>query len=1090
MQKLFLSYLIILSLNLTIQAQSSENWFRQPAVSPDGKWIVFTSQGDLYKVGIQGGSAILLTRNEAYDFAPVWSHDNKMIAFASMRYGNYDIFTIPADGGPAQRITFHSADDIPLDFTPDNKSILFKSNRLDDASNQQFPTGGLSELYLINLDNKKLSQIITTPAEEARYSKDGNTIFFHDLKGYEDPLRKHHTSSVARDVWKYDLKSKQFTQLTNFAGEDRNPVLSPDQQQLYYLSETSGTFNIHKMPAAGGKSEQITKFKTHPIRSLTIGDNGLICFNYHGDIYTLKEGGNAQKININIALDNMDIQVKNMQIQGDASEMALSPNGKEMAFIRRGEVFVTSVKEGTTKRVTNTPEQERSLSFSPDGKSLIYASERNNSWNIYKSSITRKEEKYFFNATTLTEEPVIETDKEEFQPAFSPDGREVAYLEERTTLKVINLASKKTRTIVPGDKNYSYTDGDQHYAWSPDGKWFLVNFLPDNQWISQCGLVSSDGGNEIINLTKSGYGNDEPKWAMDGKMMTWSSDRDGMKNDASWGGESDYYGMFFTKEAFDRYKLSKEDFELLKEEEKDTAKDSTSVKNETDKGSKKDEKKKDEKKKDEKEKPAEPIKIELPGIDDRKVRLTIHSSRLSDAILSKDGEKLYYLARFEKGIDLWQTELRTRETKILAKLGADGVGNITMDKEGKDLFILADGRISKINLEDGKSDPVKMNGDMFLNESAERSYLFNHVWRQVKKKFYVEDLQGVDWDLYKKEYEKKLPAISNNQDFAQLLSELLGELNASHTGARFRPYIANGDRTASLGVFYDLNYNGKGLKINEIMVNGPLAGSKSKVKPGVVIEKVDGIEVENNENQYIALNLKAGKNTLLSLFDPVKNERWDEVVKPINLGEEGGLRYKRWVENCRKIVDSLSGGKVGYVHVAGMNDQSYRVVYEDALGKNGSKKALVVDTRFNGGGWLHDDLATFLAGKKYMDFRPRGQKLGEEPQFKWSRPSAVVMNEGNYSDAHMFPYTYRALGIGKLIGMPVPGTGTAVWWENLQNGMVFGIPQVGMVGLDGKYLENQQLEPDIKVSNDPGVVSKGRDQQLEAAVKELLSQIK
>ena len=173
-----------------------------------------------------------------------------------------------------------------------------------------------------------------------------------------------------------------------------------------------------------------------------------------------------------------------------------------------------------------------------------------------------------------------------------------------------------------------------------------------------------------------------------------------------------------------------------------------------------------------------------------------------------------------------------------------------------------------------------------------------------------------------------------------------------------------------------------------------------------------------------------------------------------------------------------------------MNTESFKVVYEDALGRNGSKKALIVDTRFNGGGWLHDDLATFLAGKKYMTFMPRGQKIGDEPQFKWRRPSAVVMSESNYSDAHMFPYTYHALGIGKLIGMPVPGTGTAVWWETMQNGMVFGIPQIGMLGNDGKFLENNQLEPDIKVANDPGIMSKGRDQQLEAAVKELLVEIK
>jgi C-terminal processing protease CtpA/Prc len=225
-------------------------------------------------------------------------------------------------------------------------------------------------------------------------------------------------------------------------------------------------------------------------------------------------------------------------------------------------------------------------------------------------------------------------------------------------------------------------------------------------------------------------------------------------------------------------------------------------------------------------------------------------------------------------------------------------------------------------------------------------------------------------------------------------------------------------------------------------------------------------------------------------FDPKKDKRWEERVKPISFGRVYQLTYERWVKNCERIVDELSGGTIGYVHVRGMDDRSYRTVYENVLGKHNRKKALIVDTRFNGGGWLHDDLATFLDGEKYLTFMPRGQDLGDEPQFKWKKPSVVVMSEGNYSDAHMFPFTYNALGIGKLIGMPVPGTGTAVWWESLQNGVVFGIPQVGMLTLDGGYLENTQLEPDIKVANEPGVVTTGRDQQLEAAVNELKKQIK
>lgn len=253
-----------------------------------------------------------------------------------------------------------------------------------------------------------------------------------------------------------------------------------------------------------------------------------------------------------------------------------------------------------------------------------------------------------------------------------------------------------------------------------------------------------------------------------------------------------------------------------------------------------------------------------------------------------------------------------------------------------------------------------------------------------------------------------------------------------------------------------------------------------------MIEQIDGQAITGKEDPARLLDRKADRNVLLSLRDPRNGQRWEETVKPITRGAEQELLYHRWVERNRHATDSLSGGRVGYVHVRGMNNSSFKTVYEDVLGKYHDKDALVVDTRYNGGGWLHDDLATFLHGQAYMHFKPRGQDLGTEPQFKWTKPSVVLMNEANYSDAHMFPFIYKALGIGKLVGMPVPGTGTAVWWERLQNGVVFGIPQVGMVDNAGQYLENQQLEPDVRQATAPGQLSTGTDQQLGAAVRLLL----
>ncbi len=1067
--------LAVLLLSLNFLAQESSQWIRFPAISPDGKTIAFSYHGDIHTVPVEGGVATVLTMSEGYDHMPVWSPDGSQIAFASDRHGNFDVFIMPAQGGVSQRLTYHSSSDSPSDFSSDGSRVFFSSSRIDAHTNQQFPSGVLPELYEVSIQGGRVKQVLTTPANNAKMSADGKTLLFQDSKGYEDPLRKHHTSSVTRDIWKYDVDTKTYTQLSTFNGEDLDPEFGMDGTSYYFLSEISGSFNVHKSSISGGSAEQITQFDTHPVRHLSIASDGKLCYGYHGRVYVQTEGEEPRLVEIEIRADLRHLPVETLPVHGSLSEFAVSSNGKEIAFIKRGEVFVSSIKDGTTKRITNTPEQERSVSFSPDGRSLLYASERDASWNLYQTSLSRKEEKYFFNSTLLKETAILVSDKETFQASYSPDGKEVAFLEERTNLKVINLASKEVREIMPGNNNYSYADGDQFYEWSPDSKWFLVNFLRDGQWIDQAGLVNASGKEAVINLTPTGYGAYSPQWMMDGKMITWYSARNGMKNHASWGSEIDFYGMLLTQSAWDEFNLSELEAELLKDEKKEAeAKESEK--------DKKDKKKEDK----EKDKKIEPVELELEGRKNRITRLTTHSSDLGSAIVSKDGSKLYYLAEFEKGYNLWQTDLRTKETKILAPLKAESPGDMQMGPKGEILYVLAGGKLSKVTLADGKIEGVTIQGEMLLDEMAERAYLAEHIWRQAKKKFYRKDMQGVDWDLYKKAYFAKLSDINNNFDFAELMSEMLGELNASHTGAGIWESKPNGDQTASLGVFLDDSHAGDGLKIIEIMDKSPLNKKDSKAKAGHIIQSIDGVKITEDMNYYPLLNRKAGMNILLGMYDPSTKKQWEETVKPISGREEGQLRYERWVENCNRIVEELSDGRLGYVHVRGMNDESFRVVYDDVLGKHYAKEGLIVDTRFNGGGWLHDDLASFLNGEAYFDFRPRGQNLGSEPQFKWTKPSVVVMSESNYSDAHMFPVTYRAMGVGKLVGMPVPGTGTAVWWERLQNGVTFGIPMVGIVDRDGEYLENQQCEPDIKVALDPAVVITGRDQQLEAAVEELL----
>jgi len=1076
--KKLLSFFILNLFVLVIFAQKNPLWMRYPSISPDGKNIAFTYKGDIYKVSVSGGNAIALTQNSAYDYKPVWSPDGKTIAFASDRYGNFDIYTVSSEGGTPKRLTFFSGKEIPSSFSPDGKKILFSASIQDLPENTAFPRGYINELYYVPTEGGRVRQILSTPAEAAQYSKDESKIIYQDSKGPENYWRKHHTSSTTRDIRIFDKNTGKHKILSAFAGEDRTPFFSADEKEIFFLSEQfDNNFNVCKFNISNPEEvTQITNFKKHPVRFLSVSNNDDLCFGYDGEIYVLKKGQSSEKVSINIYSDIKEKSEEYMTETSGARDMDVSPDGKEIVFILRGNVFVTSTEYSTTKQITSTPEQERSVSFSPDGKAILYASERNGHWSVYQTKLVKESETKFVFATELKEEVVVTNDKENYQPKFSPDGKEIAFLEERTELKVINLESKIIRTVLKGSYNYSYTDGDQSYEWSTDSKYFLVSYSPNMLFFNDIALVNADGKSEPENLTLSGYSDSNAKWVLKGNAMIWESDRNGYRSHGSWGSYRDVYAMFFTQDAYNKFKLSKEEYELYKEIEK-------KKKEEEGKKDKKDKKKEDDSKK------IEDIKIEKEGLEDRIARLTINSSSISDAVLSPEGDKLYYLCKFEKSYDLWVNDLRKKETKLALKLSGYS-GSLKIDKDGKNLFLFSGGKIIKISTSDYKKTPVSFKAEYYLNREQERAYMFEHAWRQTYKKFYVENMHGVDWEFYKKEYKKFLPYINNNYDFSELLSEMLGELNASHTGSGYRHKDSKGDKTASLGFFYDMNYIGDGIKISEILEKGPLSRTKTEIKKDYIIEKIDGQKIEANKDFYKLLNHKIGKNVLLTIKNTKTGKTFEEIVKPISLGAENNLLYDRWVKNRRAETEKLSAGKIGYVHVKGMDSRSFRKVYHDLLGRNYKKEAVIIDTRYNHGGWLHDDLATLFSGKKYVDFVPRGHEFGYDPMGKWVKPSIVLMSEGNYSDAHGFPYVYTTLKIGKTVGMPVPGTMTAVWWESLQDrSLFFGIPQVGARDLNGNLLENKQLEPDYKVENEYDVIIKNRDQQLEKAVEVMLKDL-
>jgi len=1064
---------------------SSPLWMMHPAISPDGSTIAFDYCGDIYTVDAKGGRARQITTNNAYDAMPVWSPDGKSLAFASDRHGSLDVFVIPACSGKAVRLTTHSSSEIPLAFVNDT-TVLFSASIQPSETVSRGAFG--PQVYSVHTTAGRAPRLYCSlPMTAVSVNAANNLVLYQDRKGYEDVLRKHEHSSGTADIWLIDNDGNH-KQLTATAYNNHTPVWISDSV-FVYTSETDGTMNVFRRSVSDAASVQLTFHKNHPVRSLSASSGGrILAYAYNGELYTLSSSGAPKKVDVEIVTDCYDADLSKSLCTSGATSMAVSPSGDEVAFVIRGDIYVTSVKYKTTRRITNTPYQERNVCFSKDGRMLVYDSERHGQWSLFTASIDNAVEKQFAYATSVTESllytPVDSAAAQ--QPVFSPDGKKVAFLEGRTALRVIDLNSKVVNTALDGRFNYSYSDGDISFAWSPDSRWLLVDYIGVGGWNNpDIACVRADGS-QVVDLTESGYADGNPQWALGGKAVTYETSRYGYRSHGSWGEQTDIVLMALDPQAWDEFNYTEEEAALA---EKSSGDKDDSEGKDTGKGNGKDAKKKSKKKPSagKKDDAVKPLVFDFDNRQYRTRRLTGSSTYVGDYRMSSKGDKLFYSApATEGGYNLYEADLRKGSAKILAK----GIsGGFEMDAKGDNLFVISRGGLKKVSLKDGKTDAIEFEALYERHPSLEREYIFEHCLKQVQDKFYDKNLHGVDWKMYGDNYRRFLPHINNNYDFATLLSELLGELNASHTGGRYRPGSISMP-TASLGAFYDSDYEGEGLKIKSVIARSPLSSASVGAKSGDVITAIDGLPIASGADYFPMLEGKAGKKVKLTLRNAKGDVRTVDV-RPISQGRLNELLYQRWVERNQAMVDSLSDGQLAYVHVQGMDSPSYRRVYSQLLGKYRNRKGVIVDTRWNGGGWLHNDIALLLGGREYVRYSPRGQYVGSDPFSQWTKPSVMLINESNYSDAHGTPYVYKTLGIGKLVGAPVPGTMTAVWWETqIDPTLIFGIPQVTSLDRQGHPLENQQLDPDVLQYNNPLDVLSGHDAQIEAAVRTLLDQLK
>lgn len=1037
---------IFLCITLIGNAQTKKTFFTlNPTLTPNAQTIIFSYEGDLWKVPTEGGNAYRITAMQGNETNPSVSPDGKWLAFSSTQYGNSDVYIMPLNGGNIQQLTYHESNDIVSSWSWDSATIYFTSTRYNNVATYSIQVTGGTPTRLFDQFFNTVHNLVENPITDELYFNESweSNVFAH---------RKRYKGAYNPDIKSYNLKTKEYKEFTNYNGKDFG-VTFDEKGTIYFKSdEANGEYNLYTFN--NGVKKQLTNFNTSIMWPKVSANGEKIVFRkeYQIQVYDVASGKTTTPT-IHIFTNNTLEKNQSYNVKGEITYFDVSPDEKKMAFISRGKLFVSDIKGKFIKEITiEKDEAVKEVKWLKNNKTLLYAQSTKGYYNWF----TIDAEGYS-NGKQLTKDT-----KNNRQITLNSDRTKAVYLSGRNDVCLMDLTNFKS-TIIVSDELWGFYNANPYF--SPDDKYIAYNAKLD---FENEIFVYNLETKKAINLTNTKVSESSPVWSPDGKYLYFASDRlqpgfpYGTTNGKIYQMALDKYNAPFKAEKYnDLFK---------KESKKDTDKDT------------------DEKSKE--EKPV--VKINSTDIMERLRSVSPRFGEQENPNILKKDDKTFvlYISNHSEGkSQLWKTTLTPFEKNKTERVSDKTIRNYQLVSSKKGNYILIKGTINTLDIDKNKLTAIEIDYNFNKSLSKEFTQMYYEAWAGIEENFYNKTFHGQDWEKLRNQYATYLPFVTSRANLRLIFNDMLGELNTSHFGFTSNgkeEKVFHGTKTLATGIVFD---NKNPFIVERIVKQGPTDYSDINIKKGDKLIAINGFIIDPSENREKLLSSPDLSSEIMLTFRR-NDSNFNVNLHPASSNKVKDLMYDEWQDDNQKYVDTKSDNKIAYVHMKNMTNGELIKFKEDLVGKEAYKNGLILDLRYNRGGNVHDPVLQFLSQKKYLNWKYREGKLASQPNFDYgSRPIVLLINEQSLSDAEMTAAGFKELGLGTIVG-----TETYRWiiftsGKDLVDGSYYRLPAWGCYTLDGKNLEAEGVSPDVFVGKNFKDRLEGNHPQLDKAIEIILKDL-